>query len=101
MSEDKICKIYGSNFWHDSVEIVGSKSALTDMRDAIDEAIKNKIGKTKLMESDGEGYTVRVHCEERSWDQWCELPNHYNEEFAARRTEDQKKELRKIIEGSN
>ena len=53
--------VYGQEYWHDPVQIVGDLQALTALRDAIDQAIHDWEGKTGyLLTSDGEGYTIHV-----------------------------------------
>lgn len=53
--------VYGQDFWHDSVHIVGDRQSLLDLRDCITRALEeNTSDKFDTYASDGEGYTVHV-----------------------------------------
>lgn len=94
---EQILKVFGAAFWHSSVNIVGSRDALIDLRDAIDEAIKNDTGSADFFEVDGEGYKVTVNCEDRSLEEWAKLPTHYTDEVATDSTEEREKALHELI----
>ena len=53
--------IYGQRWWHNDAYLVGTRDALTDLRDAITAILES--GEPKLVEvfaNDGEGYEVSV-----------------------------------------
>jgi len=100
--EDEILKVYGAPFWHSSVNIVGSKDSLIDLRDAIDKAIKEGASSADFFETDGEGYRVTVNCEERNFEEWARLPMHYTDIVATGNdTKEGEGELHKIISKTN
>lgn len=94
---EQILKVFGAAFWHSSVNIVGSKDALIDLRDAIDEAIKNGKGSADFFEVDGEGYKVTVNCEDRDIEGWAKLPTHYTDSVANNDSEEHEKALHNLI----
>lgn len=57
-----ILHVYGQSIWHDEVRIIGTLTALTALRDAIDAAVSS--GEDQVSASmfvrDGEGYSVRI-----------------------------------------
>lgn len=78
-ADENLCKIFGAEAWHSPVEIIASPEALRELRDAIDEALDEGTSKASMFESDGEGYSVYIVKEERSWADWCKLPCHYTD----------------------
>ncbi|SHH21482.1 hypothetical protein [Virgibacillus chiguensis] len=55
-----ICNIYAQDSWHMESFIIGNKEGLLELKNAIDEALNNKIGEAELFPSDFEGYTTYV-----------------------------------------
>jgi hypothetical protein len=79
--QSPILKVYGSQFWHDDVVIIGNRTALTSLRDAIDRALHSpETQQAKALEADGEGYTVEVKQADFPFDDpfWNTLPLHYS-----------------------
>lgn len=56
--------IYGQYQWHHPATIKGNRLALTALRDAIDAALSGRHGQASVFATDGEGYSVDVHCTE-------------------------------------
>ena len=52
--------IYGQQRWHDDAVIVGTKEALIQLRDALDQAIANKNGAARVTQTDGEGFDIII-----------------------------------------
>jgi hypothetical protein len=92
-----ILKIFGAEYWHDDVIIVGSKQSLMKLRDSIDTAIKNQCDVQQFVEADGEGYYVHILRQERTREQWQKLPLHYTDEMADNNSENQQDELQRIM----
>ena len=67
----KILNIYGQAFYHQEARIVGNTEGLTELRDAINQAILTSKARTgnddPLFASDGEGYEVIVDCQNDDW----------------------------------
>lgn len=61
MDDEKLLHIYAQAFWHTEAVIVGNRTGLLALADAIQEAV-NVDGTTtaEAFAADGEGYTVRV-----------------------------------------
>jgi hypothetical protein len=76
-----VLHVYGQHSWHDSAYVVGDKNALMALRDAIDEAIKNGIGKAHVFVADGEEYTLNVV--EKNSDSMENMSYPYIAEYAA------------------
>ncbi|MFU0789835.1 hypothetical protein [Virgibacillus proomii] len=55
-----VCNIYAQESWHMESFIIGNKQGLIELKNAIDKALKNKIGEADLFPSDLEGYTTYV-----------------------------------------
>ncbi len=64
---DKLLHIYGQDYWHCPVLIVGQKNALEKLRDAIDHALQEDHGTCTACANDGEGYDVHVVMENSNW----------------------------------
>lgn len=64
--------IYGQSYNHDHAFIVGDTTALIELRDAIDRALKTgtTASETTSFTADGEGFEVKVYREEEEeyWD---------------------------------
>jgi hypothetical protein len=54
--------LFGQTFWHETAFIVGDFESLTQLRNAIDNAIANKVEKTQTLQNDGEGYDLIIIC---------------------------------------
>jgi len=77
-----ICHIYGQDMWHGDAFIVANRTALEEMRNAIDSALKYGEIRTTLSPSDNEGYDLFISCVEDNFD-WdsVEMPYHDHEFF--------------------
>lgn len=59
---DNFLHVYGQYSYHDEAVIRGTRTALLQLREAIDDALENGISGTELFATDGEGYELRVVC---------------------------------------
>lgn len=58
---EDLLHVYGQNSWHDDVCVLGSRKALTNLRNAIDRVLATNEPKlSEGMVSDGEGFCVLV-----------------------------------------
>lgn len=57
-SDNKVLHIYGQDAWHDAAYIIGTKEALVELRNGIDEALKNDMSKVVVWPADGEGFEL-------------------------------------------
>tara|TARA_Y100000310_G_scaffold288600_1_gene314370 strand:+ start:990 stop:1292 length:303 start_codon:yes stop_codon:yes gene_type:complete len=71
--------VYGQEFHHDGVILLGNRVALTQLRDAIDDALSGLEPDTsancELFTADGEGYNVYILVDDsatqsESWLRW-------------------------------
>lgn len=69
MSHSKL-HIYSPAYHHDHAFIVGDRTALEALRAAIDAALQVGEGTAEAMTADGEGFELKVYCEEENeyWD---------------------------------
>lgn len=77
-----LCHMYGQRMWHHSAFLVANETALLELREAIDTALKHKESRLGLFPSDGEGYDMYIKCVEDDFD-WekIELPYHDREYY--------------------
>jgi hypothetical protein len=77
-----ICHIYGQDMWHGDAFIVGNRTALEELRNAIDIALKYGEIRTILSPSDDEGYELFISCVDDgfNWD-LIDMPYHDPEYF--------------------
>lgn len=77
-----ICHIYGQEMWHGDSFIVANRTALEELRNAIDIALKYGEARTTLSPSDDEGYDLFISCVEDgfNWDV-LDMPYHDPEIF--------------------
>lgn len=61
---ENVLQIYGQGAWHDPAFIVGDKTALSRLRDAIGRALEEGEAATGVTATDGEGYIAVVLCRE-------------------------------------
>ena len=74
--------IYGQVYNHDHAFIVGSKTALEALRDAIQATLDGSARSSVMFAADDEGYEVKVYLEEEDayWDK-AKLPYTDNDYF--------------------
>ena len=76
--------IYAQEAWHDDAFIVGNRLGLEALRDAISEVLLGKgRAKTDAYVTDGEGYEIKILCEDLEWEDFqnnLSLP--YTDELA-------------------
>lgn len=60
--------IYGQASWHQDAFIIGHRSALIQLRKAIDEAIEHGEKREVFSPVDGEGYNLYISCVDDSFD---------------------------------
>lgn len=75
------CHIYGQQMWHGDAYIIANRSALIELKQAIDVALENEEARVKgLAPSDGEGYDLYIKCvdDDFEWDD-LEMPYHDRE----------------------
>ena len=88
MAEMALLHIYGQEAWHDDVYLVGNRAGLSALKTAIEEALAIGKGQTpekgQVFVSDGEGYSVKVLCNDEDWqgEFWGTLAVPYTEDFA-------------------
>lgn len=82
-----ICHIYGQGMWHGDAFIVGNRTALEEMRNAIDIALKYGEISTTLFPSDEEGYDLFISCvdDRFNWD-LVDMPYHNPDYFDTPKT---------------
>lgn len=76
------CHIYSQNSWHDEAYIVGNRTGLEKLRDAINLTLEKGNTKNDFWPKDLEGYDVMISCVEDEVLDELELP--YSSEFYAR-----------------
>lgn len=59
---ERWCHVYGQFAWHSPACIRGTKEALSALRDALDQALKEGKAEVGMCATDGEGYAIDVHC---------------------------------------
>ena len=91
--------IYAQEAWHDDAFIVGDRLGLEVLREAISQALeKGRVstydvtGGSSVYTTDGEGYTVRIICDDSGWQEefWCSLSLPYTDEIAQDKNPDAK-----------
>lgn len=76
-------QIYAQPAFHDEAWIIGDYNGLQKLRDAIDRALLNGMGKTDVVfVSDGEGYNAYVVEMNTGDNRWTQLEPPYTEDFA-------------------
>jgi len=55
-----ILAVYGQEYWHRDVMVIGDRGGLTVLRDVIDRALAKGAAEADVLVQDGEGYTVYV-----------------------------------------
>lgn len=78
--------IYAQYLWHSEAQILGTREALTGLRDAIDKAIADKNGEAtaSAIAGDGEGYEIEIRRVPRSVVQNSKVP--YTASYARERS---------------
>ena len=80
--EDELpmCHIFGQQMWHSNAYLIANRTDLTEIRDAIDIALKHEESRLGLSPSDGEGYDLFIKCAEENF-KWesLEMPYHDRE----------------------
>lgn len=77
----KIVHIYGQEFWHGSAYIIGNRSGMIALREALDQALATQDAQTATVSvNDGEGYFLNVHVTDESEAMEIALP--YTDEVA-------------------
>ncbi|MBT2617361.1 MULTISPECIES: hypothetical protein [unclassified Bacillus (in: firmicutes)] len=75
-----MCHIFGQQMWHDNAYLIANRTALIELRKAIDTALKFEETRLGLSPSDGEGYDLFIKCVEDNF-KWeaLEMPYHDRE----------------------
>jgi len=81
--EDKpipTCHIFGQQMWHSTAYLIANRTALLELKEAIDVALKHEETRLGLMPSDGEGYDLFIKCvkDDFEWEE-LEMPYHDRE----------------------
>ena len=67
--------IYAQPEWHDDASIEGTRTALKNLRDAIDKALTDgRDAESKAIVADGEGYTVEIKIRSHEYLRGARLP---------------------------
>jgi hypothetical protein len=74
--------VYSQESYHEESSIVGDRSSLTKLRDAITVALEKGQGQMDSFASDGEGYTTYVILLDSLDQRWNKLVMPYTAEFA-------------------
>ena len=61
-SYDAMLHIYGQAVWHDAARLVGTRTGLEALQEAIRQVLRDGAGTTESMTADGEGYDITVRC---------------------------------------
>jgi hypothetical protein len=72
-----MCHFYGQQSWHNNAYLIANRTALLELKDAIDTALKHGEIRLGLSPSDDEGYDLFLKCVEDDFE-WedLELPYH-------------------------
>ncbi|MCK1981975.1 MULTISPECIES: hypothetical protein [Peribacillus] len=73
-----LCHIFGQQMWHSNAYLIANRTALLELREAIDVALKHDETRLGLMPSDGEGYDLFIKCVEDNFE-WEELEMPYHD----------------------
>jgi hypothetical protein len=60
---DDVLHIFAQSQWHGDAAICGTRTALTNLRDAIQKALDGGKGECESFVNDGEGYDIGVRLE--------------------------------------
>ncbi len=83
MNEVELLHIYAQHSHHDEAVIIGDRSSLGYLRDAINEALETGHGDTSGFVNDGEGFTCHVINNDLSEDKVDLLAVPYTDEFSS------------------
>ena len=72
------CHIFGQQMWHGEAYLIANRTALLELKEAIDVALKHEETRLGLMPSDGEGYDLFIKCVEDDFE-WEELEMPYHD----------------------
>lgn len=75
-----LCHFFGQQMWHDNAYLVANRTALNELKEAIDIALKHGESRLGLSPSDGEGYDLYIKCvgDDFEWEE-LEMPYHDRE----------------------
>lgn len=75
-----MCHIFGQQMWHGDAYLIANRTALLELKEAIDVALKHEETRLGLAPSDGEGYDLFIKCVEDDFE-WekLEMPYHDRE----------------------
>ncbi|MBT2681966.1 hypothetical protein J7E38_23685 [Bacillus sp. ISL-35] len=75
-----ICHIFGQQMWHSNAYLIANRTALLELKDAIEVALRHEETRLGLMPSDGEGYDLFIKCVEDDFEwETLEMPYHDKE----------------------
>lgn len=73
-----VCHLFGQQMWHSNAYLIANRTALIELREAIEVAIKHEESRLGLTPSDGEGYDLFIKCVEDNFE-WKELEMPYHD----------------------
>ncbi|MFS0638224.1 hypothetical protein AB1K84_20160 [Mesobacillus foraminis] len=73
-----VCHIFGQQMWHSNAYLIANRTALLELKEAIEVALKHEETRLGLMPSDGEGYDLFIKCVEDDFE-WEELEMPYHD----------------------
>lgn len=73
-----LCHIFGQQMWHSNAYLIANRTALLELKEAIDVALKHEEARLGLGPSDGEGYDLFIKCVEDNFE-WGELEMPYHD----------------------
>ncbi|MGM9929973.1 MAG: hypothetical protein ACI35P_18695 [Bacillus sp. (in: firmicutes)] len=85
--EGPMCHFFGQQSWHGDAYLIANRTALLELREAIDTALKYDESRLDLFPSDGEGYDLYIKCTEDDFDwETLDMPYHDRECYDPDRT---------------
>jgi|WetSurMetagenome_2_1015567.scaffolds.fasta_scaffold27392_3 hypothetical protein len=64
--EYPVVHVWQQLMWHCDGYIIGNREGLSNLKDAIEDALKNNQSKSQVFSSDGEGYDIKIICTEET-----------------------------------
>lgn len=80
----KILKVFGSQHWHDDVNIVANRAGLINLKHTIEEALESGFSSfDEIDQGDGECYDLNILLKDSdNLSDWYDLPDHYIDDIS-------------------
>ena len=87
--EIPMCHIFGQKSWHGDAYVIANRTALLELKEGIDVALKFEETRLSFFPSDGEGYELYIKCvgEDFEWED-LEMPYHDRECYVPNKLEE-------------